>query len=139
MTLLLAFVCGIVAFTQRNIPFFIIIVVIEFFILVATKHDKDLIETYTINSQGFWMGRELIYPRENMSRFAMTDHNEEIKINTNFELILESNRMSPNRCRVLIPYSQGLAVRNFILENWQLPEFEYSLGMGELVKRIIGL
>lgn len=137
-SLLCAFILGIVAFVERSIPFFISVIVAEFFALVGTKGLRHVEETYWLTETGLWMGEELIYTREGISQFALTDHGEE-KIVPWCEIIFISRQQVPRIQKILLPHEDGPAVRAFLAKKWGIPEFEYQSSAREFFERIFRL
>jgi hypothetical protein len=138
LTLLCAFSLGIIAFMEHNVPFFIGIIVLEFIALIATRWGRSLIKTYTFNEAGLFIENELVYRRQEIARFALTDHYEE-KIATWLELVLDLRRSGHRVRRVLVPHEQRDVLRAYLAQEWGLPEFEYQFGITEFFMRLIGL
>ena len=139
LTLFAAFVLGIVAFVKRDIPFFILVIVVEFCILFLTRgNKKKMIVNYALTAEGFFVGDEVVYYKNEVARFAMVEH-ESQDVNPWFELILVSASLRFARRRILIPHEQGFLLREYLAKEWGLPEFEYSVGTLEFFRRFIGL
>lgn len=137
-SLFCAFVLGIVAFIERSIPFFIAVLFIEFILLVAIKRFWHVEAEYWLTEVGLWMGEELICTRGDISQFAVTDHGEE-KIVPWSELIFLSRAQKPRLQKMLIPHEEAPAVRLYLAQTWETPEFEYQPGALESLRRIFRL
>lgn len=138
ISLFCAFVLGIIAFLERSIPFFIIVIIFEFFALIGTKRFRHVEESYWLSEDGLWIGQEMVYSREEVWQFALTDHGEE-KIVPWSELVVVSKTVKPRMRRILLPHEDATKVRAYLTNQWGLPEFDYQIGAKEFLMRVFGL
>ncbi len=138
-TLFAAFILGIVAFVRRDIPFFIFVLLVEFFILVGTKRSRSLTAKYRVDISGLWVSDELICRPQELAKFDITDHGESQDVVPWCELVLVFRKTRPRFRRILMPHEQGRKVRDFLADQWQTPEFEYQIGPVEFFMRLFGL
>lgn len=138
LSLFIAFVLGIVAFNQRNIPFFIIVVAVEFFVLLGTRGTKrTMVVAYALTPEGFSVEEEIVYYKNEVTRFAMVEHQSQ-DVNPWFEMIMVSDGGRPARRRLLVPHEQGFLIREFLTQKWGINEFDYNAGGLEFFKRLMG-
>jgi hypothetical protein len=138
ISLLCAFSLGIIAFLERSFVFFAVVIVLEFFALIGTKRFRHVEESYWLSEDGLWVGQDLIYTREEVWKFALTDHTEE-KIVPWSELIVVSKVGSPSVTKILLPHEDAPAIRSYLIDQWGIQEFDYQPGAKEMLVKAMGL
>ncbi len=139
LTIFVAIGLGIVAFIESSIPFFIGIIIVEFFILIGSKRGRVITAEYRVDRVGLWYGSELVYRREEIVRFDIRDHGDALDVVPWCELILAVRGRRPNIRRMLIPHEKRKELRSYLIDAWQIQEFEYRIGAIGFLRRLLGL
>ncbi len=111
---------------------------LEFFALIGTKRFRRVEEDYWINEDGLWVGKELVYARGEIAQFAIKDHGEK-KIVPWADLVFITKGQRPRMRKMMLPHEDGVEVREYLIGQWKIPEFDYQLGASEIFRRIFGL